>query len=58
MGAGGWRCEIFESVTRIVSASFALLNSAPSLAFAAEDRTFFMMEKRTWIAPFEGGGGA
>ena len=54
MGVGGWGCPRLESVSRSVSVSFILWKSAPSSASAADDRMFFMMEERTWIAPFVG----
>ena len=57
MGVSGWGWERLESISLSVSTSFALWNNTPSPASAAEDNTFFMMDERTWIAPFDDGGG-
>ena len=51
-GCGWLRLERFLQRD---SVSLALWKSAPSSASAAEERTFFVVVDRTWMAPFEGG---
>ena len=49
---GGCGCPNSSSVMHMVLASFAIKNSAPSSASAAEAATNFNILHKEWIVPF------
>ena len=52
IGVGGCGWPNSSSVMRMILASFAFKNSAPSSASAAEAATNFNILHKEWIAPF------
>ena len=55
IGVGSWGCPISPSMFLRYTASFALMNSAPSSALAAEDMTAFIIWAMLSMAPLLGG---
>ena len=55
MGVGGWGCPISTIMFLMYTASFVLMNSAPSSASAAGDMTALMICDMFTVAPFGGG---
>ena len=55
MGVGGWGCPISARIFLMYTASFVLMNSAPSSASVAGDMTTLMICEMFIMAPFGGG---